>query len=140
MRAKLKIHISRSFIGLILLLPACASTKYIDSTKYMNSEIYLFSPAAAQANLLVYLPGRESDMTDFKDQGLLNILQKSKIPADSVSVNATFPFYMDRSFLLRLENDVFKGTGLSGYKNIWFIRKGRPIPQDPNFVSPRTSG
>lgn len=100
---------------ILTTLVSCASTKFL------RSESYLFQPSTTQDNLLIFLPGRSSDMTDFEKQGLLAAFRSTGIPADSVSVDATLPFYMDRSLLTRLDTDVFGKPELAEYKNYWFI-------------------
>ncbi len=92
-----------------------------ESTKYMVSQTYLFKPQEKQSDILIFLPGRESDFTDFDKKGLLLIIRGSGLPVDCVSANAVFPFYMDRSLLVRLDGDVFGKPGLAEYRNYWFI-------------------
>ncbi len=91
------------------------------STKYLRSQSYLFKPSETQDNLLIFLPGRGSDLTDFDSQGLLRIIRTSGLPVDCVSVDAELPYYLDRSLLIRLNTDVFGRPELSKYRNYWFI-------------------
>ncbi len=106
---------------LAVLFPAFLLLLSCFSTKYLPSRTYLLSPSKTRDNLLVFLPGRGSDMNDFKKYGLLETIKSGGLPVDCISADANIFYYMDRSLSTRLDADVFSKAELSNYKNYWFI-------------------
>lgn len=71
--------------------------------------------------LVVFLPGRGSSPDEFLSEGLVEILKKTNKPVDSVAVDAHPGYYMKRSLLTRLKQDVIAPARARGYKKIWLV-------------------
>jgi pimeloyl-ACP methyl ester carboxylesterase len=69
--------------------------------------------------LMVFLPGRSSDAKDFVDNGFVDDLSRSGLAVDSVAVDATLGYYMRRTLITRLAEDVLGPARSMGYRRIW---------------------
>lgn len=69
--------------------------------------------------LLVMLPGRGDRAVSFVDAGFLKPVDQSKF--DVVAVDAHFGYYMKRSLIPRLHEDVIKPARDAGYDSIWLL-------------------
>ena len=56
--------------------------------------------------LIVFLPGRDDDVTSFERHGFVETLRQQEISADMVSVDAHPGYYVERKLLERLKEDV----------------------------------
>jgi pimeloyl-ACP methyl ester carboxylesterase len=75
----------------------------------------------SERTLLVLLPGRGSDGHDFVDKGFVDAVSRSGLAADSVAVDATLGYYMRRTLIARLSEDVLVPARSMGYRRIWLV-------------------
>lgn len=75
--------------------------------------------AARNGTLIIMLPGRGDRAETFIEQGFQQHGQR--LGFDSVAVDAHFGYYMERSLLPRLHEDVVLPARAAGYQNIWLL-------------------
>jgi pimeloyl-ACP methyl ester carboxylesterase len=76
-------------------------------------------PGGAHRNLVVFLPGRGDLPEDFVRRGLFQIAQEAGLDADVLAVDSHLGYYLDRSIVLRLHDDVIAPARARGYQRIW---------------------
>lgn len=76
-------------------------------------------PDARNDTLVIMLPGRGDRADAFISQGFQE--QGSSLGFDTVAVDAHFGYYMKRSLLPRLHEDIVLPARAAGYKNIWLL-------------------
>lgn len=69
--------------------------------------------------LVVFLPGIKDTHDDMFDFGAIAALDQSGLGWDAVAVDAHIGYYRERSFLDRLEQDVFASARARGYEHFW---------------------
>ena len=69
--------------------------------------------------LVVMLPGRFDRPQDFVREGLLADLRRQRADVDVLLADAHLGYYMDRSVLDRLREDVIGPARRQGYRQIW---------------------
>lgn len=74
---------------------------------------------ARNDTLVIMLPGRGDRADTFISQGFQE--QGSRLGFDTVAVDAHFGYYMKRSLLPRLHEDIVLPAKAAGYKNIWLL-------------------
>lgn len=83
----------------------------------------LLREAAASAKqaetLVVMLPGRFDRPQDFVREGLVADLKRRRADVDVLLVDAHLGYYMDRSVLDRLREDVVRPARRQGYRQVW---------------------
>ncbi|HMW22254.1 MAG TPA: alpha/beta hydrolase [Burkholderiaceae bacterium] len=82
----------------------------------------LREPAAAARpaeTLVVMLPGRFDRPQDFVREGLVGDLKRRHADVDVLLADAHLGYYMDRSVLERLRQDVIGPARRQGYRQIW---------------------
>ena len=79
------------------------------------------SDAAPRETLVVFLPGRGGSMNDFRDEGLLKIMNEAGVRADVVSVDAHLGYYYRRTVIDRLKADVFIPARAQGYRRVVLV-------------------
>ena len=77
------------------------------------------APSDGGRNLLVMLPGRGDRMDVFADHGFPEIALDQGF--DVVAVDAHFGYYMRRSLLPLLRDDIIAPARARGYTNIWLL-------------------
>ena len=69
--------------------------------------------------LLVLLPGAYDKPDDFLKQGFVDAVRERGIAADIALVDATVPYYRDRSVVARLDADVIAPARARGIRHVW---------------------
>lgn len=69
--------------------------------------------------LVVMLPGRFDRPQDFVREGLVADLKQQRADVDVLMVDAHLGYYLDRSVLVRLRQDVIRPARRQGYKQVW---------------------
>lgn len=99
---------------LLILLSGCVQMK-------LDTREYRFDPLKRQKTVAIFLPGRGGSMMDLEQERILDIIRKSKIPVDIISVDAGLRVYITRTLLQHLETDVMPMVREGNYRNIWLI-------------------
>ena len=76
-------------------------------------------PNERNDTLVIMLPGRGDRADTFINEGFQE--QGSLLGFDTVAVDAHFGYYMKRSLLPRLHEDIVLPARAAGYKNIWML-------------------
>lgn len=76
---------------------------------------------SASEDLVVFLPGRGGHAEDFEKHGFLQVAQEAGLAADLTAVDAHLAYYMDRSLLTRLKEDVIAPAQKRGKHRIWLV-------------------
>jgi pimeloyl-ACP methyl ester carboxylesterase len=76
-------------------------------------------PGGAHRDLVVYLPGRGDVPEDLVRRGLLKLAREEGLAADVLAVDSHLGYYVDRSIVIRLHDDVIAPAKARGYERIW---------------------
>lgn len=87
----------------------------------MDAIYDLESPQGTDRVMLVMLPGATHKPEDFARQGFIRALRQRKLPVDTVAVDAHLGYYLERSLVKRLTEDVIAPARARGYKRIWLM-------------------
>jgi pimeloyl-ACP methyl ester carboxylesterase len=68
---------------------------------------------------VVFLPGRGDLPEDFVRHGLLDDARRAGLDADVLAVDSHLGYFLDRSILVRLHDDVIAPARAQGYERIW---------------------
>lgn len=101
----------------LLCLASClpASTIPLQKVDFSQSE------AAKRHTLVVFLPGRGSQVRSFSEEGLVQAVRLRRPELDLVGVEAHLGYYADRTLTLRLKEDIVAPAQKLGYRNIWLV-------------------
>ncbi len=77
------------------------------------------SPGGAHRDLVVFLPGRGDLPEDFERRGLLQLAREQGLDADVLAVDSHLGYFVDRSIVIRLHDDVIAPARARGYERIW---------------------
>jgi pimeloyl-ACP methyl ester carboxylesterase len=69
--------------------------------------------------LIVFLPGIDDLAEDFARRGFIDELQRHRIAADAVAIDAHYGYYAGRVIHERLTEDVLTAAHAAGYVQIW---------------------
>lgn len=72
----------------------------------------------AEATLVVFLPGRGDRMEDFEREGLVAAMRRAGVRADWVGVDAHLGYYLNRSVVDALREDILQPARARGYRRI----------------------
>jgi pimeloyl-ACP methyl ester carboxylesterase len=70
---------------------------------------------------VVFMPGFADDDRGFIDHGFVDALRARGLAVDTVSAAATFGYYLDRSIVVRLREDVMRPLRARGYREVWIV-------------------
>jgi pimeloyl-ACP methyl ester carboxylesterase len=82
---------------------------------------YVVDEAHPARCAVVFMPGFWDDDRGFIDHGFVDALRTRRLDVDTVSAAATFGYYLDRTILVRLREDVMRPLRARGYKEIWIV-------------------
>ncbi len=73
--------------------------------------------------LLVFLPGRGTTGKAFEEQNFLRAFDdpSPRASVDAVTVDLTFPYYVQRTATERLRRDIILPARAAGYRHIWLL-------------------
>lgn len=75
----------------------------------------------AHRDLVVFLPGRGDLPEDFERRGLLALAREEGLDADVLAVDSHLGYFVDRSIVIRLHDDVVAPARARGYERIWLV-------------------
>ncbi|MBN2645278.1 MAG: alpha/beta hydrolase [Desulfuromonadaceae bacterium] len=99
----------------VCLLSGCVPSATVP-LQTLNYPLY---PQQRQKTLLVLLRGIGGQASDFKELGLVDMIQGSAMPCDVLVPDAHYGYYRDRSVVERLKQDVIDPARAQGYQHIW---------------------
>lgn len=103
--------------ALIALVAGCASPG--DAHRPLPVTTLPAACAKPVDTLLVLMPGAYDEPKDFVSQGFVDAVRTRHIAADVVIVNATMPYYRERTLVSRLETDVLAPARARGIRHVW---------------------
>ncbi|MCL2448471.1 MAG: alpha/beta hydrolase [Polyangiaceae bacterium] len=71
--------------------------------------------------LVVFLPGFGDSAESYDEHGFIDALSARSLPVDTVSTDASFGYYANRTILTRLQQDVILPARAKGYEQIWLV-------------------
>ena len=72
--------------------------------------------------LIIFVPGIGDVLEDYEANGFIEAVLQSRAPADMIVVDAHFGYYLRRTVVERLRQDVIKPARAGdGYKKIWIV-------------------
>ncbi len=101
-----------------LTLAACAA--FTTGEKRLKTMTYQASTESSDT-LLVLLPGLYDRPRDFNRAHFMDIARAASVPADLMTVNASYAYYRSRTILSRLQTDVIAPARRAGYQQIWLV-------------------
>lgn len=101
-----------------LFLSACA---YIQPPKDKLETLSLVRGNQRADTLFILLPGMGSRAKDFVANGFMKELEQSGIQADAVLVDAYLGYYLNRTIIVRLHEDVVLPALERGYRHLWMV-------------------
>lgn len=109
----------RLMLMLTLLCAGCVTPRPLKIP--MDTHIDLAPETGAPHILLVMLPGVRDMPADFIAQGFIAELRARGLPVDVIAVDAHMGYYLDRSIVDRLEQDVIApAMQRRKYSQLWF--------------------
>ena len=103
-------------LGLLSLLGACYRPR--PATVPLRV-LHHDQAGGAHRDLVVFLPGRGDRPEDFARHGLLALAREGGLAADVLAVDSHLGYYIDRSIVIRLHDDVIAPARARGYERIW---------------------
>lgn len=108
--------------GLAWLLALTGCTIFFPSPSPMHTRPRFARDSSHPARCAVdFMPGFWDDDRGYIDHGFVDALRTRRFDVDTVSAAATFGYYLDRSLLLRLREDVMQPLRAKAYKEIWIV-------------------
>ena len=84
--------------------------------------IYDVAPQpSANRIMLVMLPGARDRPEDLVQRGFVQALRERRLPVDVVAVDAHLGYYLERSFIERLTDDIIAPARARNYQRIWLM-------------------
>jgi pimeloyl-ACP methyl ester carboxylesterase len=109
-------YIPLVFLSLLLLVSCIpATTIPIGTTFFHRSE------KVERRSLVVFLPGRGDTVSSYEKEGFPGMLTQRGDSIDTVGVGAHLGYYVDRTLLQRLREDVIIPAKADGYSDIWLV-------------------
>ena len=103
-------------ISLLMLASGCLG---LHATEDPLPSIETVDPESRHDSVIIMLPGRGDRGDTFIKQGFHKAGQRFGF--DTIAVDAHFAYYMQRSLLPRLHEDVVLPAREAGYKNVWLL-------------------
>jgi pimeloyl-ACP methyl ester carboxylesterase len=106
------------FVGLITLIAGCAfpTNRPLAVLEYEGR-----AQVAKPKNLIIFMRGIGGSHESFEKEGLVAELIEKAPGYDVVAPNAHFGYYLGRSLINRLKEDVIEPAKLKGYEKIWLV-------------------
>ncbi len=79
------------------------------------------TPAPTAPTLVVFLPGRGDSREDFERQGMAAALRAAGVRADWIATDAHLGYYLDRSIVNVLREEVLRPARARGYRRIVLV-------------------
>jgi len=107
-------------MGMMAMLAGCAAPPRA-GTIPMNTIYDNAVPGQRSAVLLIMLPGVKNTPEEFAQRGFVQALRQRGLAVDVAAVDAHLGYYLDRSVVERLRQDVVSPARLQGYRRIWLL-------------------
>lgn len=106
----------------LLIIVTLVMTGCVPSAKGPIETLY-FTAAEGKHNrcLFIFLPGKGDRPEIFEAEGFVAAVRKAKLPVDMVGAHAHLGYYIDKTFLKRMKEDVIMPAKRNGYDQIWLI-------------------
>jgi pimeloyl-ACP methyl ester carboxylesterase len=109
-------------IGLVSLFALTGCELFFPAPSPMPTRArFVLDASHAARCAVVFMPGFWDDDRGFIDHGFVDDLHARRFDVDTVSAAATFGYYLDRTLLVRLREDVMQPLEAKGYKEIWIV-------------------
>lgn len=116
---KTRMSVKKIGVGLVcFVLLSCA---YVQPPKNHLETISLIRGEEKAETLFILLPGMGSRAEDFIRQGFVKELEQSKVKADAILVDAYLGYYLQKTIIVRLHEDVVLPALQQGYRNLWMV-------------------
>lgn len=99
------------------VLGGCAATPKAP----MDKLFYSSSDNAQARNLIVFLKGLGAGHHSFERYGFVEAVQRRHLSYDMVTPDAHYGYYINRSLIQRLQEDIIEPAREHGYENIWLV-------------------
>jgi pimeloyl-ACP methyl ester carboxylesterase len=77
--------------------------------------------SAPTRRLMSLLPGIADVVEDYESNGFIEAVMRTEAPADLIVVDAHFGYYLRRTVLERLRQDVVAPAHAAGYASVWLV-------------------
>ena len=108
--------INKALLSTVAFLSGCAG---LAPTETPIPRIATVSADSPTDTLVIMLPGRGDRASTFIAQGFQE--EGERLGFDTLAVDAHFGYYMKRSLLPRLHEDIVLPARAAGYENIWLL-------------------
>ncbi len=108
------------YLSLVVSLILAACTAFGTGEKRLKTVTYQTAKQPSDT-LLVLLPGLYDRPGDFNRAHFMDSARAASVPADLMTVNASYAYYRSRTILSRLQTDVIGPARRAGYKQIWLV-------------------
>ena len=79
------------------------------------------APGAAKHILFIMLPGATDKAQDFVDRGFIRALRERNLAVDVIAVDSHMDYYLERTIVERLHQDIVAPALTEGYEQIWLL-------------------
>ena len=111
----------RALVAALVLLSSLTGCALFFPTKDHLDVVRVASNCPTHADtLLVFLPGRYDAPQDLIDHGFIEALRAAGVHADVALPDLHFGYYLNRSAVDRLREDIILPAQRQGYRHIWF--------------------
>ncbi|MCG8550882.1 MAG: alpha/beta hydrolase [Desulfobacterales bacterium] len=105
------------FTASAILFSGCA---YF-ANKPLKTLSYVAGTPSPNRNLFIFLRGLGGSHHSFEKEGLVEATRQRGLDFDMAAPNAHFIYYLERTLLQRLRQDVILPAKGKGYENIWLV-------------------
>ena len=95
--------------------------RWLDCPVPLISENHRFELEATTETLFVLLPGIQDQHVDFEIAGFVSAVKQMNLKADLLAVDAHVGYYVRKTLVDRLRDDIILPARQMGYKNIWLV-------------------
>lgn len=108
-----------TLVAVSMLVAGCARERLAPTPLVVRDVPSHCASGASVDTLIVLLPGAFDLPQEFVDEGFVDALATRGIAADAVLVDATVPYYRERTIVTRLEADVIVPARARGVRHVW---------------------
>ena len=105
-----------SFLLLVALVGGCAFTR---EAKVPMDSILLPRSATQSKTLIVFLPGSQEVPQDVVNEGFVAQVRAKNIDADVMVIDSHLGYFRNRTFDVRIHDDIIEPARKRGYTSIW---------------------
>ena len=104
------------FLLIVLLASGCAFTR---EAKVPMDSILSQSAATQSKTLIVFLPGSQEVPQDVVNEGFVAQVRAKHIDADVMVIDSHLGYFRNRTFDVRIHDDIIEPARKKGYQSIW---------------------